>query len=143
MNPGQKPIHPQQDSIRAALRVVGPLIIAVGVVFTLVGAVDFFSKVGTSQMPTRFWCFFVGLPLLALGGSLTYLGWVGADKEKASPRQDEDRPLALVFHSLKGAPHPAFSKATEGIAEKGFRLCSTHHRMQKFPQFDCSEKNSL
>lgn len=78
MNNRQKPIHPQQESIRAALRVVGPIIIGIGVLFALVGAVDFFSKAGTSQMPTKFWCFFVGLPLLALGASLARFGFMGS-----------------------------------------------------------------
>ena len=78
MNDKQKAIHPRQESVRGALRLLGPVILAIGVLFVLVGGVDFFSKAGSAQMPTKFWCFFVGLPLLALGGTLTRLGFMGA-----------------------------------------------------------------
>ncbi len=78
MTNGQKSIHPQQKSVRSVLRVVGPVIVGVGILFVLVGGVDFFSKAGSAQMPTKFWCFFVGLPLLAIGGTLTRFGFMGA-----------------------------------------------------------------
>lgn len=78
MNDRRKTIHPRQEAIRGTLRLLGPVIIAIGVLFVLVGGVDFFSKATSGQMPTKFWCFFVGLPLLALGGTLTRFGFMGA-----------------------------------------------------------------
>jgi len=55
------------------------VITVVGGIFMLVGGIDFFSAFGSfHQQPTKFWCFFVGMPLLALGGNLLRLGYMGA-----------------------------------------------------------------
>jgi hypothetical protein len=71
-------IDPQHDDIRALLRLVGPLIVLLGLVFTLIGVGSFFSSFGTFQPPRYFWCAFIGLPLLGVGGSICKFAFMGA-----------------------------------------------------------------
>jgi hypothetical protein len=71
--PDDNRIDPQHQPIRDTLRVVGPLLLGVGVIFMIVGGVDFFSELP----PTLFWCFFVGMPLLFVGGVMTQYGYMG------------------------------------------------------------------
>ena len=60
------------------MRGAGLVLTVIGGVFILVGGIDFFSAFGTFHSPTLFWCFFVGMPLAALGGNLLRLGYLGA-----------------------------------------------------------------
>lgn len=68
--PDDHRIDPQHQPVRDTLRAVGPVVLAIGGLFMIVGAVDFFSSFGSFDPPTKFWCFFVGMPLLFLGGVL-------------------------------------------------------------------------
>jgi DnaJ-class molecular chaperone len=71
-------IHPGHEQIRGVLRVVGPLIALVGLGFLAVGVISFFSAFGTFEPPRHFWCAFVGIPLLGIGGALTQYGYLGS-----------------------------------------------------------------
>ena len=71
-------IDPQHQGPRNFLRVVGPLVFGVGAIFALVGLVDFFSAFGSMRRPpTKFWCLFVGMPLMAIGAAMTKFGYLG------------------------------------------------------------------
>ncbi|MGD0383318.1 MAG: hypothetical protein ABSA77_07360, partial [Thermoguttaceae bacterium] len=63
-------IDPQHSDIRDLLRVIGPLVAGVGLIFTIIGIGSFFSSFGSFEPPRYFWCAFIGLPLLAVGGSI-------------------------------------------------------------------------
>jgi len=63
--------------LRSLLRVVGPVLIAIGALFLLVAMIDFFSSFGTFGAPTKFWMAFVGMPLIAAGGWMTKFGYLG------------------------------------------------------------------
>jgi hypothetical protein len=69
---------PQQQKARSVFRIVGPILLTIGIIFMIVGAVDFFSAFGSFEGPKLFWCFFVGMPLLFLGGVLSMFGFMGA-----------------------------------------------------------------
>ena len=70
-------IDPRHAGARKVLRIVGPLILLVGLGFTAAGLWGFFSRSGFA--PPRFtWCPFVGFPLLFLGGVMTMAGFAGA-----------------------------------------------------------------
>ena len=58
---------PQQSKIRTALRVGGPLIAGVGLLFMIVALGSFFRALGSFEPPRYFWCAFVGMPLLFIG----------------------------------------------------------------------------
>jgi hypothetical protein len=76
MNDEEK-LNPGHSSTRGVLRVVGPLLVAVGLIFTIAGIGSFFSSFGTFEPPRYFWCAFVGLPLVALGVAISKYAFMG------------------------------------------------------------------
>ena len=52
---------------RAVLRVVGPAVAGIGLLFAVTGFASFFAAFGGAGPPRDFWCAFVGLPLLGVG----------------------------------------------------------------------------
>jgi Double zinc ribbon len=76
-----EPYDPQDSrhsDIRMLLRIVGPAIGIVGLMFTIVGMVSFFSAFGGFERPRQFWCAFVGLPLMVFGGAISQFAYAGA-----------------------------------------------------------------
>ena len=69
---------PHQSGLRTTLRIVGPLLLAVGLLLTVAAMVDFFAAFGSFGSPRNFWMAFVGLPLVAVGGWLTQAGFLGS-----------------------------------------------------------------
>jgi hypothetical protein len=64
--------------MRSILRVIGPLIALVGLGFTIVGVASFFSAFGGGGRPDKFWCAFIGLPLLSVGIGICKFAYLGA-----------------------------------------------------------------
>ena len=73
----EEKIDPGHGGIRDVLRVVGPIVAVIGLIFGIVGIASFFSAFGGSGPPRQFWCAFVGMPLLAVGIALTKFGYMG------------------------------------------------------------------
>ena len=71
-------INPGHAATRNFLRIAGPIVLAIGGFFMLVGLVNFFSAFGGGGPPRLFWCFFVGMPLMFAGAVLTNFGFMGA-----------------------------------------------------------------
>ena len=70
---------PRHDGVRRFLRIGGPLILAIGGLFALVGFGSFFvSMFSHSGPPALFFCAFIGLPLMFVGGAMCMFGFVGA-----------------------------------------------------------------
>lgn len=66
-------------STRLFFRVVGSVTALIGVVFLVVGMVNFFSvSSNDSATPDLFWCFFVGIPVLFVGVAMSLFGYLGA-----------------------------------------------------------------
>ncbi len=64
---------------RNMLRKVGLVVLITGIIFTVVGMVDFFRAFGSFGGPPKlFWCGFVGLPLMFFGAVMTSAGYMGA-----------------------------------------------------------------
>lgn len=74
----REPIDPRHSETRAVLRVVGPGIALVGLLFTVIGIGSFFASFGSFRPPQYFWCAFVGLPLLAVGVGISKFAFMGA-----------------------------------------------------------------
>jgi ribosomal protein L40E len=73
-------IDPKHDEVRGLLRVVGPLVSALGIMLIVIGFASLLSSMGTFEPPRFFWCSFVGIPVLFLGLVMTvpaYMGVVG------------------------------------------------------------------
>lgn len=68
----------EHEQIRDFLRTIGPLVFAAGLIMTAIGFISFFSSFGSFQPPRYFWCAFVGLPLMGVGGSLSKFGFLGS-----------------------------------------------------------------
>lgn len=69
----------EHEQKRDLLRVVGPMVLGTGVVFTAIGFISFFSAFGSFGGPPRyFWCAFVGMPLMAVGASISKFAFMGA-----------------------------------------------------------------
>lgn len=62
-----KDIDPRHEKTRSTLRVIGLFAVIIGLAFTAVGMISFFSAFGSFRAPTYFWCAFIGLPVLSIG----------------------------------------------------------------------------
>jgi hypothetical protein len=70
-------LDPKHDDVRALLKSVGPAIAAIGLLLTVVGIASFVSSFGTFEPPRRFWCAVVGLPILAVGLTISKFAYLG------------------------------------------------------------------
>ncbi len=68
---------PQHNTIRTVLRIAGPLVAGLGLVFMIIGFSSFFLSFGSFGTPRFFWCAFVGMPLLFVGFVLCKFGYMG------------------------------------------------------------------
>lgn len=67
---------PKHEKTVKVLRIIGPIVLGIGLIFTVVGMASFFTTFGSGSEPSLFWCAFIGLPLTALGVWLTALGYM-------------------------------------------------------------------
>lgn len=63
--------------VRRVLRVLGPVLALVGLVFMIIGFASLFSAIGSHEAPRYFWFAFVGMPLLFAGAVLCMFGFMG------------------------------------------------------------------
>lgn len=71
------PINPNHRGQRALLRIVGPVILAAGLILVAIGMISFFSAFGGSGSPRYFWCAFVGMPAAFVGSVLCKFAFLG------------------------------------------------------------------
>lgn len=76
-NVNEKQINPGHQSIRNTMRVLGPIILGLGLLLIVIGAVSFFASFGSMEPPKYFWCPFLGIPLLFVGAVMTSYGFLG------------------------------------------------------------------
>jgi hypothetical protein len=69
---------PRHRQVRSILRVAGPALAVVGVIFIAVGMISFFAAFGSFEPPRLFWCCFVGMPILFVGLVMCKFGYLGA-----------------------------------------------------------------
>ena len=53
------------EKFKKAMKTAGLILLAVGIVFIVIGAVDFAQAFKGENRPEKFWAFFVGFPLFA------------------------------------------------------------------------------
>lgn len=74
----EEKINPGHTNVRNVLRIAGPITIAVGGLFVVIGIGSFFSAFAGSGSPRYFWCAFVGMPIVFFGIVMTMFGFLGA-----------------------------------------------------------------
>lgn len=108
-------IDPQHDETRTLLRMVGPAVAIVGVIFTAVGVGSFFSSFGSFEPPRYFWCAFVGLPLIALGSAISKFAFLGAVTRYLA---DEVAPVGKdVVNYMAAGTQDAIRDVTAAVSE--------------------------
>jgi hypothetical protein len=71
-------IDPKHSTTRSILRILGPSLAGIGLLFTVIGFGSFFSSFGSFEPPRYFWCAFLGLPLLVVGVAMTHFAFLGS-----------------------------------------------------------------
>jgi hypothetical protein len=71
-------LDPKHSSTRRTLRTLGPVIAGIGLLFTIVGIVNFFMSFGSFEPPRYFWCAFLGMFLLFVGLAICGFAFLGA-----------------------------------------------------------------
>ncbi len=72
-----------QHGVRSFLRVGGPILLGIGLILTIAGLASFFAafgsfgSFGSFGVPSNFWMAFIGLPLIGIGASMTWIGYLG------------------------------------------------------------------
>lgn len=66
-----------QSQLRDVLRILGPVIVGIGLLLTAIAMIDFFAAFGGFGIPGNFWMAFVGLPLIAIGSAITKFAYLG------------------------------------------------------------------
>jgi cytochrome c biogenesis factor len=114
---------PQHKRTRLFLRVVGPIVAAIGLMFLIIALVSFFSAFNSfgsggfgSPEPLRyFWCVFVGMPLLFVGFVMCSFGYMGAVARYAAVEQV---PVATdAIHDLADGTQGVVKTLARSVAE--------------------------
>jgi hypothetical protein len=109
----------QHLNIRTALRVGGPVIAGVGLLFMIVGFGSFFASFGSFEPPRFFWCAFVGMPLLFVGIVMCMFGYLGAFQRYVA---GESAPVAkdvvnYLGENIQPGVKVVAKAVTEGVIE--------------------------
>ena len=106
---------PGHESVRTFLRIAGPLVFFIGLVFTGIGLGSFFAAFGTFEQPRYFWCAFVGMPLVIAGMGMTKFGYLGAIYRYIA---GETTPVARdAFNDLGEGIGPGVKAVTKAVTE--------------------------
>lgn len=112
----------RHTNIRTLLQVGGPIVACLGLVFMLVGFGSFFAAFGSVgngfEMPRYFWCVFVGMPLLFVGGSMCMFGYLGSFQRYIA---GESAPVAKdVINYMGENIQPGVKAMVKAVAEGVF-----------------------
>lgn len=102
---------------KRTLKIVGPIVMIAGLAFAITGFVDLFTSFGKGGMPSLFWCFFIGFPLIAAGGAMT--AW-GFQREIASYSMRENAP---VFNEAGEKIRPGVSAIADAVKNSDKTVC--------------------
>jgi len=110
---------PRHQGTRSFLRIAGPLVAAVGLVFLIIGMASFFSAFGGGGSPRLFWRCFVGTPLLFVGGGMCIFGFMGAVARYTAAEQVPVATDAIndLAEGTQGAVKTVARATAEGVNE--------------------------
>ncbi len=71
-------IDPGHRERRLSLRVIGLMVLGIGLLFTAVGIGSFIAAFGSFDRPRYFWCALIGIPLVGVGAAICQFAFMGA-----------------------------------------------------------------
>jgi len=111
----EEKINPGHDGLRRKLRVVGPAVFVVGLVFSLIGFVSFFMAFSSMGPPRYFWCIFLGFPLMIVGSAISKFAYIGAVSRYVA---GETAPVAKdTFNYMASGTKDGVRDITSAIAQ--------------------------
>ncbi len=110
---------PKHNGARAFLRVAGLAVAGIGLVFLVIGMASFFSAFSGGGSPRLFWCCFVGMPLLFVGGVMCMFGFMGAVARYTAAEQVPVATDAIsdIAEDTRGAVKTVARAVAEGVKE--------------------------
>ncbi len=106
--------------IKKTLKIAGICVMVIGAAFAITGFVSFFTSFGTGSPSSLFWCCFVGLPLLVVGGTMT--SW-GFRREITGYVKNETVPVIYEAGQEIAPAVSAIAKAAKGEEENLCPIC--------------------
>lgn len=124
----------QHEKTKRILKILGFIIAGLGLIFTIIGFVNFFSVFNSGEgMPDLFWCAMMGLPMLGIGISL--LG-VGFKREISHYMEKESAPVVNeAAKDMSPAVKTVASAVKEGISGSGKIYCTCGVENEKDSKF--------
>lgn len=99
---------------KKAMKIAGLILLAIGIVFIVIGVADFAHAFKSEERPEKFWTFFVGFPLFAFGAMCTMIGF---HREIVQYMKDETMPVTKeAAKELKAALTEDGAKKSDGGA---------------------------
>ena len=96
------------------MKIAGLILLAIGIVFIVIGVADFAHAFKSEERPEKFWTFFVGFPLFAFGAMCTMIGF---HREIVQYMKDETMPVTKeAAKELKAALTEDGAKKSDGGA---------------------------
>ena len=100
------------EKFKRAMKITGLTLLAIGIVFIVIGATDFAHAFKSEERPEKFWAFFVGFPLFAFGAMCTMIGF---HREIVQYMKDETMPVTKeAAKELKAALTEDGAKKPDG-----------------------------
>ncbi|MCT4687804.1 zinc ribbon domain-containing protein [Vallitalea sp.] len=120
-------IDKNHTSKKNILKVLGPLLLGIGIIFFVVCLVDFFSSFSSigsmnsfgfgkePHTPTKFWCGFIGIPLMGFGGAMCKFAFMG---EVARYSAEEISPVAKdTINYMADGTKDSIREVTKAVKE--------------------------
>ncbi len=131
-------IDPNHKDVRTVLRLVGPLVVGLGLIFAAIGIGSFFMSFGSFEPPRYFWCAFIGLPLIGVGSTICKFAFMGAVTRYTA---NEIAPVGKdVVNYMADGTKDAVRDIAGAIGE-GFSPSNDNHEVHVIRCHKCNENN--
>lgn len=123
---------------KAVLKIIGPCVAIMGLILALIGFGSFFTSFGSFEPPRFFWCAFLGMPLLAVGGVISKFAFMG---QVARYMANEIAPVGkdtfnYMADGTKDAVRDLASAVGDGLREGGAAASTS-------PEVRCHKCNAI
>jgi hypothetical protein len=123
---------PAHEELRSTLRVVGPLVVLIGIFMVGYGVYDFGQRFGEhGRGPGKFWMCFLGIPILGFGAMITRFAFLGAAARYVA---GETAPVVAdtvnyVAHASRDVIRDAIGAVKDGLrdGDRDAVVCSSCH----------------